>query len=106
MANLYLKALSSPGSDQPKLFTVLGDWDLEGVLVALFAEARIEPAERAPNSRQSSWQGGRRGDGQLDNALVIICFQAAKTARETHITHRHNSQALSSVMSPCCVQKE
>lgn len=78
VANLCLKALSSPGSDQPKLFTVLGDWDLEGVLVALFAEARMEPAERAPNSRQSSWQGGRRGDGQLDNSLVIICFQACQ----------------------------
>lgn len=63
VANLYLKALSSPGSDQPKRFTVLGDWDPEGVLVALFAEARMELAARAPHSRQSSWQGGGRGVG-------------------------------------------
>ena len=54
MANLYLRALSSPGQDQPKLSTVITDWDLEGVLTAEFSKAHMGPAKRAPHPRQSS----------------------------------------------------
>lgn len=51
MANLYLRALSSLGLDQPKLVAVVPDGGLEGVLIALSAEAPIELAERAPSPR-------------------------------------------------------
>ena len=54
IANLYLRALSSPGPDQPKLSAVITDQDLEGVPTAEFSEAHKGPAKRAPHPRQSS----------------------------------------------------
>lgn len=59
VANLSLRALSSPGPDQPKLFMAVIDWDLEGALMALFAGAHTEPAKRVSHPRQSSRQIGR-----------------------------------------------
>ena len=55
VANLYLRALSSPGPDQPKLSAVIADWDLGGgLLTAELSEAHTEPAKRAPHPGQSS----------------------------------------------------
>lgn len=74
-ANLWLRALSPPGSDQPKLFAALIGWGLEGVLVALIAEAQMGPAKRA-STLKTKVAGGLRG--RVDNFLIIIHFQACQ----------------------------
>ena len=69
MANLYLRALSSPGQDQPKLSTVITDWDLEGVLTAEFSKAHMGGQPRGLHT-QDKVAGAWRG--QLDNFRAII----------------------------------
>lgn len=72
MANLYLRALSSPGPDQPKFCAAVIDWDLEVSRWFCLLRLPVSRELHAPDK-----VAGRLG-GQLDNFLVIICFQACQ----------------------------
>lgn len=67
MANLYLRALSSLGPNRPKPSAAVMDWDLEGVLTALFTEAHAELARRAPHPRQSRRRMARAAGSLFGN---------------------------------------
>jgi hypothetical protein len=93
VANLYLKALSSPRKDQPKLVACR---DPQGVLIVL----RLPWNQQRELHTQDEVAGSREGHW-ITLWSLLICRQS-KAALETRTIHQLNSQV--KVASPCWVK--